>query len=158
MLTRTTHGLLVPQGSHEEAVRDALRRHDPELRLVPVESDAYGRRVYKVYRYQGPDRDAQFVLFWADREGNPLPLSMAIVDAVQLLDRSTVGRAPDEDERNRAMLEERRKDAERDFQAIEEEFHDRLSGKRSSPLPRSQSLYRARSRVREQTKTNELKP
>jgi len=157
-LSRTKDGLLVPEGAHEEAVRDALKRHDPDLRLVPQDSDAYGQRIYKVMRWQGPDRDAQFVLFWADQYGNPYPLSMSIVDAVQLLDLNTVGQKEDADVRNAKLLAEKRKDFDYELDEMARMYDEHMLDKMRSPLFRSKTLQAARNRVRSRTKTNELKP
>lgn len=155
----TTHGgLLVPEGALEAAVAAALKHHDPDLRLVPQDSDHYGRRIYKVYRWAGSDRPAEFVCGWWDDQGRPIPLSMALLDRVQLLDRNTRGREIDEDEHNRRLKEERYKDYLRDAEELVKEFSGRLEGKRSSPLPRSRSLYAARNRVRARTKDQELRP
>jgi len=125
---------------------------------VPVDSDAYGTRIYKVMRWQGPDRDAQFVLFWADQYGNPHPLSMSIVDAVQLLDRNTRGQVEDPDVRNARLLAERRKDFEYEVDEMTRMYEDHMLERKRSPLFRSKNLQAARNRVRAKTKTNELKP
>ena len=157
-MQQTSSGLLVPEGAHEAAVRKALRQLDDDLRLVPVDSDAYGRRIYKVVRYQGSERPFVPVLFWGDEYGNPYPLSMSIVDAVQRLDRNTRGTVPDSDTRNAELVERRRREADADLDEIAREFRGRLEGTRSSPLPRSESLRRARDKVRARTKTSELRP
>ena len=157
-LSRTQGGLLVPEGAHEQAVRDALKQHDSDLRLVPQDSDAYGKRIYKVYRWRGPDRDAEFVLFWADQYGEPYPLSMSIVDAVQLLDRNTRGQIEDPDVRNAKLLAEQRKDAEYELDEMTKMYEDHMLDRKRSPLFRSKNLQAARNRVRASVKTNELKP
>ncbi len=151
-------GLLAPEGALEAAVSAALRNHDPDLRLVPQDSDHYGRRVYKVYRYAGSDRPAEFILFWGDEHGNPFPLSTSLVDEVQRLDRNLRGTVPDPDSLNARLVAERRRDAEADFDEIVREHAKRVDGKNSQPLPRSPGLYLARSRVRARTRSRELKP
>lgn len=156
-LSRTENGLLVPEGAHEEAVRDALRRHDPELRLVPQDSDYYGQRVYSVYRYMGPDRDAIPILFWGDQQGNPYPLSNAIVDAVQLLDRTTVGRVVDPDVKNAELRERRQRDFEEDVDELVREYEPILEDRKRSPLFRGKSLQLARMRSRDRL-PKELRP
>lgn len=144
-----TSGLLLPSGSEEAAVAAALKRHDPDLRLVPQDSDHFGRRVYKVYRYNGPDRDAGFVCGWWNDQMEPLPLSSALVEYVQYLDRNTVGRQPDENELADRLRAERRKDYLRDAEAIVQEFGPKMDGKRSTPMPRSRGLQLSRIRERE---------
>ena len=156
--TATGGGLLVPEGAQEAAVDAALRRHDPELRLVPQNSDAYGRRIYKVYRYNGPDRPADLVCVWWDRNMEPLPLSMALLDMVQLLDKGTVGRQPTVEEAERELRAGRRRDYERDAEAIVKEFGPRLDGKRFTPQPRSRALYLARNKQRAKQRNPELRP
>lgn len=142
-------GLLLPHGAEEAAVAAALKRHDPELRLVPQDSDHFGRRIYKVYRYNGPDRDAQFVCGWWNDDLEPLPISSALVDYVQFLDRNTAGRQLDVDELDAKHKAERRADYMRDAEAIVAEFGPKIDGRRSSPLPRSRGLQLSRQRERE---------
>jgi hypothetical protein len=142
-------GLLLPQGSEEAAVSAALKAHDPELRLVPQDSDHYGRRIYKVYRWNGPDREATFVCGWWDDDLKPLPLSSGLVEYVKYLDRNTVGRAPDADELTAKLREERRKDYMRDAEAIVQEFGRKIDGKSFTPMPRSRSLQLSRQRERD---------
>jgi hypothetical protein len=144
----TASGLLVPEGSQEAAVAAALRRHDPDLRLVPQDSDHFGRRIYKVYRWNGPDREATFVCGWWNDKLEPLPLSSALVDFVQYRDRNTRGLPEDEDALDRKFRAEQRKDYLRDAEAIVQDHHKRVDGKSHQPLPRSRSLYLARQRQR----------
>ena len=159
-MQQTSSGLLVPEGAHEAAVRKALRQLDDDLRLVPVDSDAYGRRIYRVVRYQGSERPFVPVLFWGDEYGNPYEgLSVTgLLDMVQRLDRNTRGTVPDSDTRNAELVERRRREANAALDEIAREFRGRLEGTRSSPLPRSESLRRARDKVRARTKTSELRP
>jgi hypothetical protein len=86
---------------------------------------------------------------WWDDNLNPLPLSMAILDMVQLHDRNTVGRPLDEDELAERIRVERRKDYLRDAEAIVQEHGRRVDQKRSTPQPRSRQLYLARAKERE---------
>jgi hypothetical protein len=148
--TQSPSGLvLATHGSDEAAAAAALREYDRDLRLVPQDSDAYGRRIYKVYRYVGSERPAQFVCGWWDELGNPYPLSVTgLLDMVQRLDRNTRGAVQDADARNAELTARRRRDAEADFDDIVDEFKDRVDGKKLSPLPRSRSLHAARNRVR----------
>ena len=156
--TRTDGGLLVPEGAQEAAVDAALRRHDPDLRLVPQDSDAYGRRVYKVYRYNGPDRPADFVCAWWDRKNEPLPLSGALVDMVQMLDKNSPGRGPTLEQEEARIRAQKRKEAREATRPIVEEFGPRLDGKKHTLIPRSQSLRRARDKERARQKLPEFRP
>ena len=148
-LTLTGGGLLVPEGALESAVARALKEHDRDLRLVPQDSDAFGTRIYKVYKWNGPDREATFILGWWDENLRPLPLSMNIVDLVKHHDKNTVGRPRDEDELDREFRAQKRKDYLRDAEAIVHDHADRVDGKKHQVLPRSRSLYLARQRARQ---------
>ncbi len=156
--TRTGGGLLVPEGSQEAAVDAALRRHDPDLRLVPQDSDVYGRRIYKVYHYNGPDTPADLVCVWWDQNHEPLPLSSSLVDYVQMLDKNTVDRGPTLEEQEARVREQKRKDAREEMRPIVEEFAKKLDGKKTVLLPRSQSLRRARDKERARQKNPEYRP
>lgn len=126
-------GLLVPEGALEAAVSAQLRQLDPDLRLVPQDSHAYGTRVYKVFKYQGPDQPATFILLWADEHGVPFELSSALVEEVKRYDRGGRGHAtlPDPDEENRRLNEERRRDFENEMAEIGREFDPYVTGRRT---------------------------
>ena len=161
VFTQSQNGLVLAcEGSDEAACAAALRQYDPDLRLVPQDSDAYGRRIYKVYRYQGSEQPAVFVCGWWDEYGNPYEgLSVTgLLDMVQRLDRNTRGQVLDSDTKNAELVERRRREANAALDEIAREFRGRLEGTRSSPLPRSESLRRARDKVRARTKTSELRP
>lgn len=143
--TRRDDGLVLAQASQDEAaVARALKQHDSELRLVPQESDVLGKRCYKVYRYAGSERPAEFILAWM-KDGEALPLSMGLVDAVKALDRNSRAPYQDEDELNAAMRERRDKQTADDIEAIRSDWATREG--RSAVLPRSVSLRQARSRT-----------
>lgn len=161
VFTNTPSGLVLAcEGADEAACAAALRDWDPDLRLVPQDSDHYGRRVYKVFRYVGSERPAQFVCGWWDELGRPYDgLSVTgLLDMVKRLDKNTSHVNIDPDEKNARLIAERQREHSERMQEVVEEFRDRIDGKKSSPLPRSRGLYLARSRVREQTKTKEFKP
>lgn len=117
---------------------------------MPQDSDAYGTRVYKVFKYNGPDRPATYLMTWTDEHLRPLPLSMNLVEMVKYHDRNTTLRPPDEDEIEAKLRAERRKDYLRDAEAIVADHQKRVDGTSRSPLPRSRSLYLARMRRRGQ--------
>ena len=160
VFTQSPSGLvLATHGADEATAAAALRHHDRELRLVPQDSDAYGRRIYKVYRDRGNDRPAEFVCGWWDELGNPKPLSVTgLLDYVQRLDRNTSGSVQDVDVHNRELTETRRREAEREFDEIVAEHKDRVDGKKSSPLLRSRGLHLARNRVRAKSPGNQFNP
>lgn len=158
----TNSGLVIAsEGADEAAARRALIQHDPDLRLVPQDSDAFGRRVYKVYRYMGSERPAEFVCGWWDDHGHPYDqLSVTgLLEMVQRHDKNLRGsRQASLEEREQALRQERYKDGRRDLDEIVREFDGRIEGKRSSPLPRSVGLRMARDKVRARTKNPEFRP
>jgi hypothetical protein len=134
----------------EAAVSRALRQHDDDLRLIrsfDLEREVF---FWKVYRYNGPERPADFILAWATDDGEPKPLSMRIVDEVQRHDRGMRGDTISPDEYNRRLREERHKDYLRDAEAIVQEFGAKLDGKKTVPVHRSQRLrmYRDKRRAK----------
>jgi hypothetical protein len=136
--SRTDSGLhVLTQGADEAAVYRALRDYDNDLRLVPQDSDAYGQRVYKVYRYAGSDRPAEFLFMWGDDLGNPFPLSMQLVERARHFDKNSRNRDyVDPDEHNRRLKEQRHKDADADAETIKDEMlkrHGRSPAFRRSP-------------------------
>lgn len=145
--SKGNHGLLVARDTapgDEQAVARQLRDYDPDLRLVP--QGVVGRQiVYKVYRYAGSDRPAEFVCFWGDEAtGEPWPLSSGLLDRVRELDKNTRANylsAEAREARRRAELERHREQTAKDV------YDDlrRMPG-RLAALPRGQSLRRARSR------------
>ena len=147
--SQTDSGIhLLTHGSDEVAVSRALREHDNDLRLVPQDSDAYGQRVYKVYRYNGPERPANFLFMWGDDYGNPYPLSMAILERVKQMDKNQRGNTDflNEDEHNRRLRERRQKDYEADVETVKEEELSRRG--RTYVYHRSPAFAAARRRGR----------
>lgn len=157
--SRSDSGLVLAEhGMDEAAVSRALRQHDNDLRLVrgyDLDREVF---FWKVYRYNGPDRPADFILAWANEEGEPLPLSTRLVDEVQRHDRGMRGDFVSADEHNRRLREERHKDYLRDAEAIVQEFSAKLDGKKMVPLPRSQSLRMSRDKQRARIKDPGLRP
>jgi hypothetical protein len=117
--SRTDSGLLVAEegASDEKAVGRLLRDYDSDLRLVPATFHD-GRLGYKVYRYAGPDRPAEFICYWGNEEGEPYPLSSRLLDKVRELDRNS--RAPylSEDELNARAQEKRERQIRQDAEDL----------------------------------------
>ena len=160
-LSRTDGGLFVPEGAHEAAVMRALREHDDDLRLVPQDSDHFGRRVYKVFRYAGSNRPAEFILFWGDPgKGVAYPLSMSLVDEVKRHDRGMHGfSAEDSDTINARLKADLARESREQGAELADEFRDHIAGKGTkSILFRGKHLQAARNRVRARTKSRELRP
>lgn len=145
--SRTDNGLLVAHDapSDERAVARALRDYDPDLRLVPQGAD--GRNIaYKVYRYAGSDRPAEFICFWGDAAtGEAYPLSSGLLEKVKALDKNSRTRYVSPEEENALAAEARRRKADEDVEAIFDDWKRREG--RSAMLPRGTSLARARSRT-----------
>ena len=131
MLVTSGSGLLVPQGSLEAAVAAALREYDDDLRLIPQDSDAFGRRIYKVYKSMGNDTPAIFILMWADEHGEPFPLSMQLVEEVKRYDRNSRGNQTliNEDEANAALEKRRRKEAEEHIRNVVDYYEPYVTGR-----------------------------
>lgn len=139
--TRTPSGLYVAENAADyQSVSRALRDYDRDLRLVPQPDDE-GRVAYKVFRYQGGDRPAEFVCGWWSEQLQPLPLSHRLVDLVKQLDRNTGGRE-DVDTENERLREERLRDAAEAISDVGRETSKRV--KRSPALHRGQHLRRSR--------------
>lgn len=141
-------GLVVAeQSADERSVRDALRDHDRALRLVRGFSEEHGCWVWRVYRYAGPDRPAEFLCDWSDRRGTPFPLSHRLVDYVRHeLDKNGRAPGPDPDRRNAELVERRRKDADADMDEAARE-HAKAVG-RLPLFHRSPGLTATRRRLR----------
>ena len=161
VLSQSASGLfLATEGADEAACAAALKEYDRDLRLVPQDSDHFGRRVYKVFRYMGSEQPAQFICGWWDEFGKPYDgLSVTgLLDMVKRLDRNTRWENVDPDVRNAQLRESRQREAAAELDEIADEFRGRIDGKKSSPLPRSRDLYLARNRVRARTKDKDLWP
>lgn len=147
--SRTGSGLIVAEyGADGAAVRSALKEHDRNLVLLPPGVDMGGadRRHWRVYAKVGGDRPPVFVTAWADEAGNPLPLSMRLLDRVKEQDRNGRGGYRDADTRNRELREGLRRRSRQ--QALELVDDHVLSAKRFHPAPRSVALRMSRDKQR----------
>jgi hypothetical protein len=136
--------LIASEGADEHHVGALLRRHDPDLRLVPRWDQERGCRCWYVYRYNGPDKPSDVVCVWQTREGVPLPLSSNLLELVQLHDRNTIGKQGDPDVANaqlKASIAKRKAD---DAEAIIGDWEH--AG--TTVLPRSQALRMSRDKQR----------
>jgi hypothetical protein len=143
--SRSDSGLVLAEhGQDEAAVAHALRQHDDQLRLV--RQPLGDTLVWKVYRYAGSDRPAEFLLAWTTSTGEPLPLSMRLVDEVQRHDRNSPGVIVDADRQTQQLHEQRQRQDETDDEAI---AHDWEGRERLVPaFHRSPALAAARRRGR----------
>jgi len=148
--SQTGSGLILAQdGMDVAAVERALRRHDPRLE-VQGHPTLYGRDLRILWKVFARLEDGSLAFVYAHQldDLTPLPLSSSIVDAVQQHDPNTRGRARNVDQETARLKAEHEKDARDWGDAIVQEFEKKLDGKKSSPLPRSRSLYMARIRMR----------
>ena len=141
----TDSGLAVPlTGADEASVSRALKEYDPDLLLIPQDSDVYGRRIYRVARRVGGDRPVQWIVTWRTREGDALPLSHRLVEKVKELDLNSRNRVDDPDDLNAQLRVERERDLEREMENLREDWM-----RKSIPiLPRSQALRMSRDKRR----------
>ena len=145
--SRLDSGLFfVEHGEDEARVSRALREYDADLRLVPQDSDTHGRRIYKVYRYAGSDRPAEFLLYWANERGEPYPLSMRLLDEIKRHDKNTRGDKFDADAEYQRVVNAGRKNFDDESQQLAEEYARREG--RVSAFHRSPALAAARRRGR----------
>lgn len=147
--SRTHGGLVVAEHSADEAaVAAALKRHDPELELIRQIDAEHMRWAWTVNR-RAPDGSFEFVLAWRQNGyGEPLPLSMRIVDEVQKHDRNTVGATETVASVEARVRKEYRDDYMRDAEAMVQEFGPKLDEKKYVPQPRSVRLRMARDKRR----------
>lgn len=148
--SRTDSGLVVAEyGADGAAVRRALKEYDPNLELLPPGVDVAGgadRRHWRVYARVAHDRPLVFVTAWATSSGEPLPLSMRLLDKVRQQDRNSRVGYQDADERNRQHMARLEAHARAESAALVDD-HLR-SAKRFHPAPRSVALRMTRDKQR----------
>jgi hypothetical protein len=128
--TRTATGLILRETEDGAGVARALREYDPRLQL---RIDHAG--LWRVY-YDDQGRDV-FILAWADPDGNPLPLTMRLLDKIRELDRATRGMERSPDELNAAHQKRVEKQRQDDLDAIKDDFAPYLDrGRVSVQIPR----------------------
>ena len=148
--SRSNSGLIVAEyGADGAAVRRALKEYDPNLELLPpgVDTvDGADRRHWRVYARVAFDRPLVFVCAWTDGAGEPLPLSMRLLDKVKEQDRNTRGRYQDADERNQALRDRATRDSRaQDAELVAEHLR---AAKSFRPAHRSVGLRMTRDKLR----------
>jgi hypothetical protein len=143
-------GLVVArEAADESSVRRALKDRDPRLRLVPQHSDHFGCTVYKVFYDLGSDRPAEFFFgWWNDEMTEAYPLSHALVDMVDRLDKNSRAPKYDPDAEEARIKAERYADYHRDMDELVRDVDARLSGKKSFEQKPGLSLQLSRRRER----------
>lgn len=148
--SRRDSGLIVAEyGADGAAVRRALKNYDGNLELLPPGVDVKGgadRRHWRVYARVSADRPLVFVTSWATEGGEPLPLSMRLLDKVKEQDRNSRVGYLDADSRNRARQERLGKHSRSEGERLVDE-HVRFKGK-SFPAHRSVRLRMTRDKLR----------
>lgn len=147
--SQTNSGLILAEyGADGAAVLRALKEYDRDLRLLPPGVSVHGadKAHWAVYAYRGEDRPPAFVLAWVGPDGEPLPLSMRIVDQVKQQDKNTQSVYLDAEARNAIAAEQREKQSRSEGEALVD-FHVK-GAKRQFPVQRSVGLRMARDRMR----------
>jgi len=126
-------GLIVARDSMDEAsVQRELKRLDGRLVLQRHRRDnAPSGHVYKVI-LNVSERYAPIVFTWIDAYGNPLPLSSGLVDEFRRHMADSRDKPETADEHNARLLEEQRRDLDRETDAIIEDHMPYLQRKRLS--------------------------
>lgn len=139
-------------GADGDAVRRALRQHDDRLRLLPPGVDAGDgreRRHWRVYLYVAGDRPLEFLLSWQTDRGEPLPLSMALVDEVQRHDRNSRAQIVEAEVANELLRQEKQREFEREKEgALDDWMGPRAEKGRLPVFHKSPALAVARRRGR----------
>ena len=137
-------GLVIPQEGRDWAtIQAALKRHDPNLELGEVNG------VWKVYYRSSADVPAEFLCDWRDPDGTPRELSFGLVDEVVARDRNSRGKRPSADELNARYQEQKRKDEDRQYEAM---IEDTIRRHGTPVTPRSVRLRMARDKQRSRGK------
>jgi hypothetical protein len=119
----TGSGLLVAEEPASAAqIGRLLREHEPRLRLVPQQDEARRCLLWQVWRHNGNDRPADYIVTWMDQYGEPLPLSTQIVERVKLFDpNQTASAPPTHTELNARHRERTLRETEARYAAVEQE-------------------------------------
>lgn len=136
--------VLATDAMDSAALERALKKRDPLLGLQGWPSEIHGTILWKVVR-QSPGRAPETVCVWQSDRGEPYPLSSALLDLVDKLDRNTRSSYGTVEERN----EQRRAEFARQEANDNEAIIDDTTFKHGRPLiPRSQSLRMSRDKRR----------
>lgn len=139
LVTRQTESgiVLAEQAADGAGLRRALKQIDDRLVLWPPDAMS---PFWRVLRRMGDDHPAETVLTWRDIDGNPLPLSSGILDAVQQLRKDGRDQGPTVDERNRMLEEAVQKERRDGLDALADEYRPYLERERvgvsMGPRPR----------------------
>lgn len=146
LIERTLDSGLILQeyGQDHASIERALKKRDSLLSLQGWPSQKHGCIIWKVVR-EAPVGPPDTVCVWQSERGEPYPLSSAILDLVDRLDKNTRSTYRSEDELNAELAQERAKQQARDNEAMQGD-HIFLHGR--PVLPRSQALRMSRDRRR----------
>lgn len=142
-----THGsgiVLANEAMDAAALERQLKKRDPLLALQGWPSETHRTLLWKVVRHS-PDRPPETVCVWQSDRGEPYPLSSALLDLVDTLDRNSRTTYLSDDERNARHRAQIARNAERDNEAI---VNDTTFRHGRPLIPRSQSLRMSRDKRR----------
>jgi hypothetical protein len=144
---QTRSGLILAEkGADSVAIERELRKRDPLLSLQGVLVPEWNRIRWRVVRDAGSEQEPETLCIWqAEEGGEPYPLSSALLDLVDRLDRNTRFHYAGEDELERQRQVSRDRQVERDNEALRDDWNPRHG---RPVLPRSQSLRMARDKRR----------
>lgn len=132
-------------GTDGAALERELQKRDPALQLQGWPAPEWGCISWRVVRTAGLDRPPETICYWMNEAtGEPYPLSSALLDKVDQLDRNSRGVYVSAEERNARREAEIAKQQERDNEAM----LDWIPRHGRPVLPRSQSLRLARDKRR----------
>jgi hypothetical protein len=139
-------GLILTEHRMDQAALERqLKRRDPLLSLQGWPSETHRTILWKVVRDAGSGRPPDTVCVWQSERGEPYPLSSALLDLVDQLDRNSRSSYLTDNQRN----EQRRRELARKVELDNEAIRDDTTFKHGRPvLPRSQSLRMARDKKR----------
>lgn len=132
-------GLVVArEGAGESTVRRALKQHDPRLMLDYVlDTDWGGRQVWQVMVRVSGDAPPHVVCRWRNEQtGEPLELSLGLVEKVRALDLNSRAPKVDPDAENQQMRDALIAAADAEIEWYGEELVKRLKGTTGYLLPR----------------------
>jgi len=141
--------ILAHEGGDHATIERALKRHDRNLKLGGTVDPRFGKIAWKVYYQVSPDAPDEFVCDWRDPDGRPRELSFGLVDKVVARDRNSRGQEPSADELNARYQEQKRKDQDRQYEAM---IEDTVRRHGTPVTPRSARLRMARDKQRSRGK------
>lgn len=143
---------VIEHAADEESVDLALRQVRDTFRLCRTVDHRHGCWLYQVWQEPADwstVAEAQWIMDWTDRNGNPLPLSHGLVERVkaelQVSEAESLRRVAEANERQRAEYDRQTEEAQ---EWLAENVLRGMKETHSALFPRGQHLRRARDRAR----------